>query len=253
MELRLSGHFAPGGEFCPLTFERQGSDAAEPRHPCGGGASGSGGGGPGWMAAFVPWQREKAGWRGLVRKRRYLGGIQVDIPKTATNVTDYEVRSVQPCPEDPADKACGTPRRLPGGSAAAAAAAAAAPPEGVPLQGEGEVGGEGQEAGAEGDGEEGVERRLSFWHRILELAEGMKRKLSPPSDAQGKKRRHGSVQCSGGGCGGPNALPPTEEVPGEGVEETAQAVQQVGLYVVNCISAAFVLSAFSAFQGEAFQ
>ena len=44
-----------------------------------------------------------------------------------------------------------------------------------------------------------------------------------------------------------------EEVPGEGVEETAQAVQQVGRYVMNCISAAFVLSAFSAFQGEAFQ
>ena len=37
------------------------------------------------------------------------------------------------------------------------------------------------------------------------------------------------------------------------MEETAQAVQQVGRYVVNCISAAFVLSAFSAFQGEAFQ
>ena len=30
----------------------------------------------------------------------------------------------------------------------------------------------------------------------------------------------------------------------------AQAVQQVGQYVFNCISVAFVLSAFSAFQGD---
>lgn len=243
MEMRLSGHFAPGGEFCPQSFESKDPPGARGAG-AGGGACGGGGGGSaggGWMAALVPWQREKAGGGSPVRRRRHLRGIEVEVPKTATNVTDYEIRHCRPphdaesegmeememeMEDDEEEKEEEVP--LPGGRPRA-----------------------GEPASAPGADEEEVGRRLSFWQKLLDLAEGMKRKLSPPSEGQGKKRRHGSQRGGGGGGGGPSEA---GEAEGQGEHgegpETAQAVQQVGQYVFNCISVAFVLSAFSAFQGD---
>ena len=248
MEMRLSGHFAPGGEFCPQTFESKDPPGARGADTGGAGAAtgggGSGGGGGGWMAALVPWQREKAGGGSPVRRRRHLRGIEVEVPTTATNVTDYEIRYCRPPPDSESEGEEGSAMEsesememeMEGGGQEE---------EVEPLPGSRPAG---EPAGAPGATEE-VGRRLSFWQKLLDLAEGMKRKLSPPSEGQGKKRRHGSLRAGGEG-GGEGASEGGEAAGhGEGTE-TAQAVQQVGQYVFNCISVAFVLSAFSAFQGD---